>query len=267
MKMTYKSQKKLQAEARSRNKMTSMGNTVNNSKWAAIVAATYSAMQGGDKFDKDLITSIFTSDLGMRPMKDNPGFQINSILKFDGAVPIMSNHNKTLTTGAANYARGELLFDLGAQVQAESTDTDGYPVYSCWTIQQVYKANCMFCMIPFLALLENGESLASVDTDLENISSIYDAMNGNQENLVSFGPVYQSHVLGDGDEYILNFGLDLNQAANLYSNHYQRKELDEQTALVLQLGIILRSQAVATSHVGKGNVVRAYHIKPRSFGG
>jgi len=232
---------------------------------ALATAQIFTAMSGGERFEKNLVRSVFTSDLGLRPAKGNPGFNFNYEKKFDGATLIMSNHNKTITTGAANYARGELLFDLGAAVQAESTDVDGYPEYSCWDIQMEFKANQKFAMIPFLTLLENGESLASVDSDLENVVSIFDSMNGAGENLVSFGPVYQSLIIGDGDDYILRFGLDLQQAANLYSNHYQKKELEEENPLVLQLGVILRSQAVATAHTGKGNVVRAFHIKSRSW--
>jgi hypothetical protein len=221
----------------------------------------------GEDYKASLAPKVFMNgELGLRPTPDNPGFLLNALQKFDGATAVLNAQNANITTGAASINRTQQVTDISSVVSSLPTELDGYPRFVGYFMTQQWTATTPFAVMPFLVLLENGESYTAQDSNNTNpVTAITAGMAAGSERIIQYGPLLISNLLANATTYSIKLSLDLTDACNRYSKHYQKKEFEEENPLVFILGVMLIGTA-NTLHTGKGWAYYAYHNKERSWG-
>jgi hypothetical protein len=129
----------------------------------------------------------------------------------------------------------------------------------------IQSANKFLCM-PFLTLLENGETLVNVDSTSDNFCTIAEAQTPACDHITAYGPIYRGRLGVDEDEFTSTIDIDLTTFANQYAEHYAECELRETSPLVLQFGIIFLGVAAQTFSAD-GFLCKVWHTRPRTMGG
>jgi hypothetical protein len=182
-------------------------------------------------------------------IESNPLFLFNEYKNLQGATLNVYNGSSSHATAAGNVFRTQLVKDLGTEIAALFTSDDTMPIFLERRIYYDFQSDTQFLVIPFIVLLENGETVSAYDYNATNgvAAAISGSLPAQTRNIV-YGPVVKSHMIRDNGAnlHICRTGLNFRSLANLYVKHYREYLMTEDSPFVLQLGITVQSVASKT---------------------
>jgi hypothetical protein len=208
---------------------------------------------------------IYNISALLKRIPTNPSFMFNFMRNRVGASVRFSVASGTFVVPALKKIRVEGWLDISSLVQGLATDVEQYPKFQAVVTKATFRCTTgHFCIIPFLARLENGETITATDVDSEDpIPTVVSACGAGDKILV-FGPAQWSSQDVATGYHILEFAYDLSVVANMYSRYYSNKELEEENAGVLWFGLALVG-AASTSVSYIEHKFRLYSLIDRSM--
>lgn len=205
---------------------------------------------------------IFSSEsLGINA---NPTYLFNGFKALNGASLELFQGQSSFAVAAANVWRIESFSVLSTTVANAFTSNDTMPWYKYQNFYMEMDSDNYFMAIPFLVLLENGESISSVNANTNNVdTAVKTALPAQTRNLI-YGPVVKSTRFRDNgaDRFRAKMGVSLAQFMNFYARHYRESLLKEQNALVLALGLAIAGVATKTVSIDYTVVTGWYQRDP-----
>jgi hypothetical protein len=202
----------------------------------------------------------------LKPVETNPIENWKRIQSQEGATcNSYVGGPTTYTLGAASTERTVKLWDADAELASIATAHDGYfPKYENCIYSIHCKSSAIFEFQPFIALLENGETITPGDTALADPLSAMEGAVGAEERLIIPGPLFESIELEDS-KFRVHGAIDIAPFLNLYSIHYANAEFREQNPLVFKVGMVLigiANQQIQASVA----ITNVYALKKHNWG-
>lgn len=204
---------------------------------------------------------IYTPPSSLRDV----ALQASNLQGTDGGTTLSLTAPTTIVIAAANLIRVESLGEIGSTVK---TVEDGLnSEISKWlryAIEIEAWANSPFALVPFVAFLENGESIAATNNAGYDVSVAIETATGAQNKLLVYGPTAVGKMIMDGGtaRWLTKITIDVANLMDSYAKYYREKEMAEENAGPLYLGIGAVGQASLTINYDLKQGW-AYAVKPR----
>lgn len=194
---------------------------------------------------KSAARATFMYKSGLPVTEGNPTLLLNDMKDAEGSEIGVACGTQTISIAAANTQRVILDNDLGANVAAKFTGNDLIPAFVDYKEIHYFYSATQFCVVPFVVLLENGETLTAANYAAASVvSAIQSALPAQTRNIV-YGPMGVARQNADtaGVKYTCSLTVNLRGFANAYSQHYRKFSMEERSPLVLQIGLCFIGQA------------------------
>lgn len=199
---------------------------------------------------------------------ENPTMLWNHIRAYDGAVITVVESNTATTLSASQYTRAILWTSLDSIVSAKITDNTPETVTFLRLQETTYMtASNHFVVIPFVALLENGQTITTTESTSGEMDSLVASACGAGTRIIFFGPAISSRPYYDsGVKFRATLNLNLDEYANLYARHIEQFQIESKPSSILALKVGMVFCAVPTTTISyQDSVVTVTKTKPREM--
>lgn len=194
----------------------------------------------------------------------NPGTSLNYYKNLLGSTMDVVVGSGTIAIAAANVARTAVYLSPDSVMAGLVTNTQT-PVLDDWRTTWNFYSTDPFVVVPFLALMENGDSYTSSDVNNSNINTVIETGFPAQNHVCLLGDMSESRVIHDaGQKYACSVTLEITAWANLYMKHLDKKNLEEENPLVFKQGWAVVGKA-SQSVSYTTTAVSAYHMEPKEL--
>jgi hypothetical protein len=175
----------------------------------------------------------------------------------------------TVTPGAAKYTRVQLLKAIGTQWMAYDSDEDDQSLVCDLAFAQFQvHSTVAFSVVPFIARLENGETIPTTDSD-----TIFDPKSAIDAALAALGnyaikmaaePLTSRKIFSNGSPvYIAEGSFDFTKEMKNFLKIYYQKQIDEENNPIFQIGVFAYASTANTAVVIDEKWHDLYHFKTR----
>jgi hypothetical protein len=186
---------------------------------------------------------------------NNPSLLLAEVSDLEGGEPILYTGSTTISIAAGNTKRVLDYHAISANVISKSSSDITVPMWNVYRRYLFCESASPFVITPVLCVMENGETVTNSDYNGNDMNTAIQAALGAEDIAFAMLPSIQGIPNGDNSLFRCQFNVDLTRAANLYSQYFQQKEIEEQTAKVFELVL------VASGSAGQSITVESTHCE------
>jgi hypothetical protein len=199
---------------------------------------------------------------GLRSISPSLTADFNDIKALKDSLLEVSHTSGNFTIAAVNTMRIEELLDLGSDVSGKSTDQYSIPDFRKYVVQMSFESALNFAVIPFVVLMENGETITSTNYNGVAVSTAIGNAIGNQAVNLVYGETafsrFNTVQATESAKHTCTLGIDVTPFVNAYALHYRNRLLTEQQAQVLKIGVVVVGIAAQVVYYFK-TIAEAWH--------
>lgn len=183
------------------------------------------------------LSNLFTTQ-GIS-FKRNPAYVFQQLRNQQGLQMVDMKAQSSFAIAAGMNQRSQSVIDVDTDVTACFISSKTYPIIDQllygWDLYSVKP----FDIMPWVLTSESGTSYTAQNGATYNTGTTFEAGLPASTNAYAFGPIKQARKYPTGELYHCSLSMELTQLANLFSEHYSQKLMDNSEVQILKVGVLL----------------------------